>query len=374
MSTIKVHLGKASHKIKIGKGVIDRLGLYLKSGATVSRGRRGFLIYDKRLPQAKKRVSHALRSAGWELTEVAVQAGEGLKDFKSVYLIYGKMLKAGISRDSVLFALGGGSVGDAAGFIASTYLRGIPWVSLPTTLLAQVDSAVGGKTAINHDEGKNLIGSFHQPSLIVCETEFLKSLSQRELVSGLGEIIKYGLVFDPWFYRYLVHNYSKIIACDQRVLAHVIKRTLQWKVHVVEKDEFDRTGIREVLNFGHTFGHAIETETKYKTFQHGEAVIWGMRFALALSLVRGKLIKTLYEEMDGFLKKLPVPKLSGAPERFLSWFKRDKKIRANKLHFVLLKGLGNPVSDCEIQLKELLQAASMIGCKENNKESKARKS
>lgn len=336
--------------------------LEAKSDLNKLNSKKAFLVWDRKLVSQKKSVVRGLKKMGWKVADLPVTAGESLKDIKNTYPIFGKLLKLGADRNSVLFALGGGSVGDAAGFIAATYLRGIQWVGLPTTLLAQVDSSVGGKTGINHTDGKNLIGSFHMPRVVICDVETLKTLSRKEVISGLCEAIKYGLVFDKNFYRQCVKSWGAFLKKDQSSLIPVIARSLTWKCHVVAKDFEDRLGAREKLNFGHTFGHALEAVTGYKKFQHGEAVLWGMRFALALSEVRGHLSTKKRIELDDFLKSIPVPKLP--PKVTLAQYQKhmqkDKKKRQGKIHFVLLDKLGKTVSDNGVKTSDLQKAFKML--------------
>lgn len=356
---IRVALRERSYEIRIGHGSLSRLGQYLSG----SPSKRAFVIADERLQAERGNLLAVLGRAGWRAHECAVSAGESLKAIDRLYPIYGDMLKAGIDRGSTLIALGGGSVGDAAGFVASTYLRGIRWVGLPTTLLAQVDSSVGGKTAVNHPLGKNLIGTFHQPCLVLCETDFLKTLSEREVVSGLGEAIKYGLAFDPRLFSYIQDHWSQALRLDEDVLKRIIKASLKWKAKAVSEDEFDSKGAREVLNFGHTFGHALEAVTDYQGFQHGEAVLWGMRFAAALSRVRGKLSEKSWREVEGFLITVPLPSLpSGVKaESYFRSMANDKKAREGKVRFVLLKKIGETVSDGNVGMNDLRKALRMIG-------------
>jgi 3-dehydroquinate synthase len=258
MKRVGLPLGDRSYDIRIGAGAVRELPRWLGR----RRSKRAFVIADRRLRTARAALLRGLRHAGWEAHEIAVPAGEGLKDIESVYPIYGALLKARANRDSLLVALGGGSVGDAAGFVAATYLRGIDWVGVPTTLLAQVDSSIGGKTGINHVTGKNLIGAFHQPRLVVCDTDFLSTLSRREVVSGLGEVVKYGIVYDPALLGYLCKNRDRFLGLEPRILERAIERSAHWKCRAVSRDELDRAGVREFLNFGHTFGHALESATR----------------------------------------------------------------------------------------------------------------
>lgn len=351
-STIKVSLGKRSYDVHIGSGIIDRIGKLYKGDS-----KRAVLISDKNLSEHRARVLKALAAGGWNVFEISVEAGEGLKDFETTYPIYGQMLKAGIDRSSTLFALGGGTVGDAAGFIASTYLRGIAWVGLPTTLLGQVDSSIGGKTAINHNLGKNLIGTFYQPAQVICETDFLQTLSKREIISGLGEVIKYGLTYDRKFFSYIQNHWQAAVGLNPIVIQSLVAKSVAFKARAVSKDEFDRKGTREVLNFGHTFGHALESVTNYQGFQHGEAVLWGMRFALALSRGKSGLSDKSYKEAADFLNSIKLPLLPNVKaEEFFAPMKKDKKSKDGKVRFVLLKNIGQTVLNRNISEADLLNA------------------
>jgi 3-dehydroquinate synthase len=361
MKRVRVELGEKSYDVRIGSGVISSVGTFLR----FAKSKRAFIVADERLTTHRAKVLASFKKAGWHAVEVPVKAGESLKELKSLYPLYGEMIKAGVDRGSVLVALGGGSVGDAAGFLASTYMRGIPWVGLPTTLLAQVDSAVGGKTAVNHPQGKNLIGTFHQPSLVVCDTDFLKTLSSREVISGLGEVIKYGLVYDEALFQFIRKNWDQSLALNAEVMTRLVQKSVQWKAKAVSADEFDLRGVREVLNFGHTFGHALESVTKYKKFQHGEAVLWGMRFAAALSLTLGKLKPSAYQRMDAFLKTIPLPELprNVAGESYFEVMKKDKKAQNGRVRFVLLRDFEETALDRNVTSENLEQAFQLIKAK-----------
>jgi len=355
---MKLRLRGSIYPVAAGQGEIKRLIPFLKKIAA----RKIILLSDQSLVKIRLKVKKQFSKYPFEFHEIALEAGEGLKDFHTIYPIYGRLLELKADRDSVLIALGGGSIGDAVGFVASTYLRGIRWIGLPTTLLAQVDSSIGGKTGINHQAGKNLIGSFHQPELVICDTDFLSTLSPREIASGIGEIVKYAITFDPKFFLYLDRNLGKLTTLNHKVMQKAIERSLKYKIKAVELDEFDRKGIREVLNFGHTFGHALETLTDYQVFQHGEAVIWGMRFAVTLSMIRGHLPECDGLKIDALLAKIPVPKLPKkiVLKTLLQAMKKDKKSSQNKVRFVLIKRLGKTVSDHHVTENDLERAFQRI--------------
>jgi 3-dehydroquinate synthase len=356
--TIEMNLGKDSYPIVIGENAVEDLPKLINT----RRSNKIFMISDRALKSARKKVMKLMTVHGWEIHDIPVKAGEGLKDIQSVYPIYGELLKKGADRDSLILALGGGSIGDVAGFIASTYLRGIDWVGLPTTLLAQVDSSVGGKTGINHSAGKNLIGSFYQPTLVICDVQFLKTLSKREVVSGLGEVVKYSLTFDAPFFHYLDEHLEALLKLQPAALTHAIQKSIEWKCKAVTADVYDRKGVREVLNFGHTFGHALESATKYKKFQHGEAVIWGMRFALALSEKRDHLKAGARLQMDELLQRLPIPKIPKTlkPQQIFDYMKKDKKVEGKAIRFVLIDRVGHSLSDRQVIPSDLKAAHELL--------------
>jgi len=328
----------------------------------LGRPGRAFVVADRRLKGQIATVLKALKADGWDVHVVRVPATEGFKDFRKIYPLYSALLRAGADRHTVLFALGGGVIGDAAGFLAGTYMRGLRWVGLPTTLLAQVDSSIGGKTGVNHVSGKNLIGMFHQPSLVACDLDFLKTLPERERVSGLGEMIKYGLIYDAPFYAWLEKHWESIVGGASGRLEDAVARCARWKAKAVARDERDAAGVREVLNFGHTVGHALEGATGYETFRHGEAIILGMRAATWLSVARGHLKEATGARIDSFLASLPVPGVPAqvTPEELLRFVRKDKKAREGKVRFVLLRAIGRTVLDREVADAEILDACRSL--------------
>lgn len=288
-------------------------------------------------------VKRALSRAKIDHVVHLLPAGEDAKSWTAVQSLLGAMLDAGISRDGAVVALGGGSVTDAAGFAASIYLRGIPWASLPTTLLGQLDSGLGGKTAINLPHGKNLAGSFHEPRVVVCDSDWLSTLPARERLSGLAEALKYGLVFDPSLWTLMTRRWDALMSGDEALTAKVVERGAAWKLKIVAKDPHETKGPRELLNFGHTLGHALEKAAGLGKLRHGEAVIWGMRAAVRLSACAGLPISEA-DAIESFLETLPVPvPKSVTPKAVLAAAKTDKKARAGKLRFILLSRLGRPV-------------------------------
>lgn len=359
MKSVHVELGPRSYEIRVGRGIVDRIGRWLPSEGR----RRAFVIADRALESQTRRLRAALERAEWEVTTIPVRAGEGLKDLTSIYPIYGKLLKAKADRHSHIFALGGGVVGDAAGFIAATYLRGLPWVGVPTTLLAQVDSAIGGKTAVNHPSGKNLIGAFYQPCLVVSELAFLDSLGRRDRVSGLAETIKYGLISDAPFFRRLAREWRAFLALEPRLLTAAVARCSALKARLVEIDERDNRGPRETLNFGHTLGHALEAATGYRRFRHGEAILYGMRAATWLSHRRGHLPERAFTEIESALAQFPVPPLPrNLDDRAIldAVLLDKKKTTAGTIRFVLLSAIGKTLSDAAVTPADLRGALAFL--------------
>ena len=280
---------------------------------------------------------------------VELPDGEEYKTWETLNLIFDALLANGCDRKTVLFALGGGVVGDMTGFAAASYMRGVPFVQVPTTLLAQVDSSVGGKTAINHPLGKNMIGAFYQPKLVVCDLAVLDTLPQREFSSGLAEVIKYGPIADMAFMEWLEANMDPLLAHDRDALAHAVRRSCEIKAWVVGQDEKE-SGLRAILNFGHTFGHAIEAGMGYGVWLHGEGVAAGMVMAAELSCRLGLVEPAFVERLRTLIVRagLPVkgPVLDAADNagRYLELMRVDKKSEAGEIRFVLIDGPGRAVT------------------------------
>jgi 3-dehydroquinate synthase len=278
------------------------------------------------------------------VTQVLLPDGEEHKDWSSLQRIYDHLLATGCDRKTVLYALGGGVIGDITGFAAATYMRGVPFVQVPTTLLAQVDSSVGGKTAINHPLGKNMIGAFHQPVRVVCDLGTLSTLPQRELIAGLAEVIKYGPIRDGAFLDWIDEHLDPLLAREPAALAYAIQRSCEIKAAVVGADERE-SGERAILNFGHTFGHAIEAGLGFGTWLHGEAVGCGMVLAARLSAALGLLPAHEVKRLRALIARagLPVEPPAMPTERWLRLMRLDKKAEAGEIKFVLIEKLGQAV-------------------------------
>ncbi|MBI5254947.1 MAG: 3-dehydroquinate synthase [Burkholderiales bacterium] len=276
--------------------------------------------------------------------QVQLPDGEAHKDWVTLNLIFDALLGAGCDRKTVLYALGGGVVGDMAGFAAACYMRGVPFVQVPTTLLAQVDSSVGGKTAINHPLGKNMIGAFYQPARVICDLSLLRTLPARELSAGLAEVIKYGPIADAAFLDWIEAHVDELLAQEGDALAHAVRRSCEIKAWVVGQDERE-SGLRAILNFGHTFGHAIESGLGYGQWLHGEAVGCGMVLAAALSQRCGLVEDAFVRRLTRLIERAGLPVRAPAmPEaRWLELMRVDKKAEAGEIRFVLIDGMGRAV-------------------------------
>jgi len=280
-------------------------------------------------------------------------AGERYKRLAQVERLAAEMVNAGADRSSVLVAFGGGIAGDLAGFLAAVYMRGIPYVQVPTTLLAQVDSSVGGKTGVNLASGKNLIGSFHHPSAVFADIDVLQTLPDRELRAGLFESVKAGIIRDPALFRFMESHSEKILARDPAALERVIAASIRMKAQVVALDERE-TGLRMILNFGHTLGHAIEAATNYRTLLHGEAIAWGMLAALEMGLARNTVGPDQAERIERTIRAYgPLPGFRTTPARLLAAAGRDKKNRAGARRFILPKGIGDAAIVEDVRDEEL---------------------
>jgi 3-dehydroquinate synthase len=340
METLTVNLGHRSYPIHIGENILSRAGELLQQ--TDLRGKVAVVTNPTVAQLYLDTVHEGLAKAGFEVIPVLVPDGEEHKNLKSLAVIYDRLISERFERKSCVLALGGGVVGDLAGFAAATYLRGVPYVQVPTTLLAQVDSSIGGKTGVNHQEGKNLIGAFYQPRLVMIDVTVLSSLPQRELVAGLAEVIKYGIIEDPALFGFLEKEMEKLLALDRERLVHTITTSCAIKARVVEKDERE-DDYRAVLNFGHTIGHALEGATGYTQLLHGEAVGVGMVKAAALSVQEGFCDQRNFERVRKLVKKAGLPleiPFGVSMQSLIQGMEVDKKSAEGKIKFVMCTGIG----------------------------------
>jgi 3-dehydroquinate synthase len=342
MRTVNVSLGERSYPIFIGHGVLSELGGLC---ARLELGRRCAIVSDTRVARRYGRAAiSSLKGAGFDAVLVTVPPGETSKSLKMMERCYDELARHRLERKSFVVALGGGVVGDLAGFVAATYLRGISFVQVPTTLLAQVDSSVGGKVGVNLKAGKNLVGAFHQPRLVLCDLATLMTLSTREFRAGLAEVIKYGIIYDEALFARLERDLPLLLKRDAKVLAEVVARCCEIKAEVVAQDETE-TGVRAILNFGHTIGHAIEAVSGYGKYLHGEAISIGQVMAAALS-VRASSLQTGDAARIArlfFRAGLPTSiKLTVARQRALiDAMRLDKKVSGGEVKFVLARRIGH---------------------------------
>ena len=342
MNTVRVELGSRSYPITIGSGILPAIGRLLNE--LDFSGSIALVSNTTVFPLYGTLVSRSLSASGLSCTEIILPDGEEFKTMASAEKICEAMLRARLDRTSVLVALGGGVIGDLAGFAASVYMRGIDFIQIPTTLLAQVDSSVGGKTGVNHPLGKNMIGAFYQPKLVLADISTLDTLPDRELKAGLAEVIKYGLIRDPEFFVWLEENIERLLARDRDALAYAVHRSCANKAEVVAADERE-TGERALLNLGHTFGHAIETGIGYGEWLHGEAIAAGTLIAAELSRRLGWLDAEAVLRIERLFVRAGLP-VRGAPlgaARYLALMRHDKKVQDGKLRLVLLKRIGSAV-------------------------------
>lgn len=339
MAALTVALGERSYPIHVGTGLLARSGDLLAA----LRSPYAVVVTDASVAQHHlEPLQRALAAASLRHDVIVVPAGEQSKDWATLHQIHTRLIELGAERSTTVLALGGGVIGDLAGFAAATYQRGIPLVQLPTTLLAQVDSSVGGKTAVNHPLGKNLIGAFHQPVLVISDTDTLRTLPQREYVAGIAEIIKCGAVRDAALFTWLEANMERLLSRDAAAIAHAVLESCRIKADIVAADERER-GERALLNFGHTFAHAIEAAAGYGSWLHGEAVGAGMILAARLSQRVAGLPAVDSERLQALVARsgLPVQPPPLPLSRWLELMARDKKTAHGTLRFVLLHQLGN---------------------------------
>lgn len=359
MLELNVDLGDRSYPIFIGSGLFstpDYFQPYIK-------GKRVAIVTNETVaPFYVGLIKRTL--ATYDLSVITLPDGEKYKNLETLNLIFDQLLEERHTRKTTLLALGGGVIGDMTGFAAACYQRGVDFIQVPTTLLSQVDSSVGGKTGVNHALGKNMIGAFYQPNAVIIDTATLDTLPDRELSAGLAEVIKYGLICDKPFYQWLLENIGRLMDRDPEALSCAIHQSCRDKARVVEADEKE-SGIRAILNLGHTFGHAIETHTGYGDWLHGEAVAAGMVMAADLSCREGNISREEVDELVYLLERvsLPVMPPSGiTPDRFLELMAVDKKVLDGQLRLVLLDSVGHAVVSDSFSHQHLMASLEWFCC------------
>ncbi|MCK9237800.1 MAG: 3-dehydroquinate synthase [Thiopseudomonas sp.] len=351
MQKLKVDLAERSYPIYIGSKLLDSPELY----APHIQGQRVAIVTNETIaPLYLARIKTAL--AEYQVTEIILPDGESYKNWQTLQLIFDALLQEQHDRKTTIIALGGGVIGDMAGFAAACYQRGVNFIQVPTTLLSQVDSSVGGKTGINHPLGKNMVGAFYQPQAVIIDTDTLSTLPERELAAGLAEIIKYGFIYDLQFLSWLEENIPLLLQLDEQALSYAIKHSCAIKAEVVAQDERE-SGIRAILNLGHTFGHAIETEQGYGNWLHGEAVAAGTVMALHMSNQLGWITAQELQRSVALLQAAKLPIIAPPSMRAVDFLKHmavDKKALDGHIRLVLLQGLGRAVITADYS-RELLE-------------------
>ena len=357
MKRLNIDLADRSYDILINRNILSKIGEFISKRFEPSRGI--VITHPSVRDLFGEKIESGLAAAGYSSDFIEVPEGESSKSLQQTGYIYDRLLEMNCDRKSALIALGGGVIGDITGFIAATYQRGISFVQIPTTLLAQVDSSVGGKTAVNHPRGKNMIGVFYQPKLVVIDLDTLHTLPLKELRAGLAEVVKYGVIADAELFNFIEDNAKEILSLNSDCLEHIIETSCAIKAGVVEKDEHENRH-RMMLNFGHTFGHSIETLTNYTEYLHGEALAIGMVQAAWLSVETGRCTKDVPMRITSVLKKIGLP--TQPPDLkskdIIKSMYHDKKTAHNKLRFILAKDIGSIeiVDDVpEIPIKAVLE-------------------
>jgi 3-dehydroquinate synthase len=341
MKEIKVQLSSCNYSIFYGSEMLSRAGSILKE---FDFERQCAVITDESVSGLySKNLIEGLEDSGFNCTLYKIPPGEGSKTMNTALSLLDDLTEDNFNRHTPLLALGGGVISDLAGFVASIYMRGMPLIQLPTTLLAQLDSSVGGKVGVNHPSGKNMIGAFYQPNLVLTDLDTLKTVPERDMTSGFAEVIKYGMILDKELFEYLEENHGKLLKNDSEFLEHIVSRCCELKRDVVEQDERDEKGIRAVLNYGHTLGHALEAATNYERFLHGEAVALGMAYAARLSH------RLKYMELDEVSRQNNLQKSAGlktvydnidADELIKMMYYDKKRKKVDKIRFIITEGIG----------------------------------
>ncbi|AGB40502.1 3-dehydroquinate synthase [Halobacteroides halobius DSM 5150] len=360
METVKVDLGVRSYQIKIGEDILANLGAYLQE---LDIGSKVLIITNPLVNSLYgSEVKEAIAKVGFDVSKALISDGEEYKSLETAQDLYDKAVGVGLDRTSTIVALGGGVVGDIAGFIAASFMRGINFVQVPTTVLAQVDSSVGGKVAVNHPQGKNLIGDFYQPKLVVADKKVLSTLEERELKAGLAEVIKYGVIWDQQFFAFLEKRIDEILNLETDAIIKLVTRSCEIKAAVVAEDEKEE-GLRAILNYGHTIGHALEAVTNYKKYRHGEAVAIGMVAAAKLAYKRGLLDSAALERQKELISNfgLPVAYHNLEKEQIIKALSKDKKVKNGVIRFILANQIGKVIITSDLTEENIRETLEELG-------------
>lgn len=358
MQVIPLELGEHSYDISVAYGLREQLADVLKAW---NKGQQWVVITQQAILDLYEPIILVLQNQGYKLDVIVVPGDESAKNIRHAEQVWTQMVELNCDRSSVLIALGGGVVGDLGGFVAATYMRGIPFIQIPTTLLAMIDSAIGGKTAVNLAAGKNLVGAIYQPKAVLVDPGFLQTLSRRNVVSSLGEAIKYGFIRDSSIFETIENRLDDLLGLqDQNLLSEIIAKSCKIKSQIVSSDQFE-TGERKLLNYGHTIGHAFETIQQYGGLYHGEAVLYGMKCANYISNKKGLLTDSQFSRAQAVLNRFPLPDLGDVePDKILEIVAHDKKNINGKLSFILLDRIGNGVISTEVGEHDIVESLSAV--------------
>ncbi len=358
LQVVPLELGEHSYDITVAYGLKDQLSEHLSPW---NIGQQWVVLTQQAIFDLYAPVIEQLREQGFRIEPIIVPGDESAKNIKHAEQVWSRMVELGCDRSSIVLAMGGGVVGDLAGFVAATYMRGVPFIQLPTTLLAMVDSAIGGKTAVNLPAGKNLVGAIYQPKAVLVDPGFLATLPRRNVISSLAEAVKYGFIRDTSIYGAFVEQFDDLVSLeDQALLADIIAKSCNIKAQIVSNDQFE-SGERKLLNFGHTIGHAFETIQEYGGLYHGEAVLYGMKCASYISHKKGLLSDESYLKAMQVLNKFDLPELGQvAPERVLEIVSHDKKNINGTLSFILVDGIGNGIINTEVTADDIVESLSVV--------------
>ena len=358
MHQIPIKLAEHSHEISVAYGLRTQLSRLLEPW---HQGQQMVLLTQQAILDHYQNVITQLQDEGYRVAVIIVPGDESAKDIKHAEQVWSQMVNLGCDRSSVLLALGGGVVGDLGGFVAATYMRGIRVVQIPTTLLAMIDSAIGGKTAVNLRAGKNLVGAIHQPQAIIVDPGFLQTLPRRNVISSLAEAIKYGFIRDKSIFDTIASRFDDLLELqDQALISEVIAKSCQIKAQIVTNDQFEN-GERRLLNYGHTIGHAFETIQAYGGLYHGEAVMYGMKCANFISYHKGLLDETQYQAAQAVLNRFDLPALGKvSPQQVLEVVAHDKKNINGQLNFILIDRIGNGVINTQVTSDDIVQSLNAV--------------
>jgi len=358
MQTIPLELGEHSYNICVAYGLREQLASALEPW---HQGQQMVVLTQQAIFDLYHDVIDQLKAEGFKIETIIVPGDESAKNIKYAEQVWAKMVQAGCDRSSVLLALGGGVVGDLGGFVAATYMRGIPFVQIPTTLLAMIDSAIGGKTAVNLAAGKNLVGAIYQPKAVLVDPGFLQTLPTRNVISSLAEAIKYGFIRDQSIFDAFATRFDDLVSLnDQALLSDIISKSCKIKAQIVSNDQFEN-GERRLLNYGHTIGHAFETIQAYGGLYHGEAVLYGMKCANFISHRKGLLNDAQFSSAQAVLERFDLPELGTvAPEQVLEIVAHDKKNINGKLNFILIDSIGNGVVSTDVTVDDIVESLSAV--------------